>query len=496
MENTRDLSDFTFGQLLSHLLATSHLKSYVLASHLNYDVSYISKWVTGSMLPAAKHVNSMCKEIASIILDSSDDTALNDLFLIYPTADRNSLGDAISQSLMAAYQRSNEKKGQSKSLLLSDENNSRTVANPHLQKQYMRFSPPAAGSEAQLNSAEKLGLVMLADLFALSKEDKLHIAKVNADTNFCQYIGELHYLISLSPELADDSFDALLITYLLNNAVGFNLTMSNYKHAPCSLMFVIQNYCIHLSIILQNHRPILSDTSHDKRVINEMYDTLIATEQNFARPLVRDTIMEDITIGKQYLSFVISPNISLFLSRMDEFLLPDDVFEELLEQTDKPEVEKNEIRNLHNLFKTAMGSSRIRIALLDDKLRDYALNGTIDFYGVELTANLDQRERHLKYIMSLLKRKTHSLQIYITNRSYLKDFDSTFMPCIYLSDLFCYIRIAACEERNRAYIIESDELKNIYLRFADYVFQNSGQNAEFSTAQLLNCLNMIRLLKS
>ncbi len=500
MENKKDLSDFTFGPLLSHLLAVSRLKSYVLASHLNYDVSYISKWVTGSILPAAKHIHHICREISAIIIDNADDVAMDELFAFFPATDRDELEAAISQSLLVAYQRSNEKKegGQTKLLLPSDENNSRTVVNPRLQQQYMRFNPSAVSSEHQFGTAGKAGLVMMVDLFALSKEDKLRIARVNEDINFVEYMrgGELHYLISLNMELADDSFDALLITYLLNNAAEFNLTMSNYKHAECPLLYVIQNYCMHLSIMLQNHRLILSDVSYDRQVVREMYDTLISVERAFAKPMVRSAGMEDITTGKQYLSFVISPNISLLISRMDEFLLPDDVFLELLEQTDETDSRKDEIRNFHNLFKSALNTSGIRIAILDDEMRNYALNGTINFYGTELTVTLDQRERHIKYMMTLLKHKSCSLQIRIINRSYLKDFDKDFAPCIYLSDLLCYVRLTSGEQRSRAYIIESDDLKNIYMRFVDYVFLNHKQDNELSAEQLSICLNMVRLLKS
>lgn len=499
MKNKTDLGDLTFGALLSQLLAASRLKSYVLASHLNYDVSYISKWVTGSTLPAAKHIHPICREIAVIILDNADDAAMDELFAFFPAADRDALEAAISQSLLVAYQRSNEKKGgQTKSLLPSDENNSRTVVNPRLQQQYMRFDPSVVSSEHQFDTAGKAGLVMMVDLFALSKEDKLRIARVNEDENFVEYMsgGELHYLISLNMELADDAFDALLITYLLNNAAGFDLTMSNYKRAICPLLYVLRNYCMHLSIMLPNHRLILSDVSYDRQVVREMYDTLLSVEQSFAKPMVRSAGMEDITTGKQYVSFVISPNISLLISRMDEFLLPDDVFLELLEQTNETDSRKDEIRNIHNLFKSALNTSGIRIAILDDEIRNYALNGIINFYGTELTVTLDQRERHIKHMMTLLKNKSCPLQIRIIDRSYLKDFDKEFAPCIYLSDLLCYVRLTSGEQHSRAYIIESDDLKNIYLRFMDHLFSNLRQDNEFSAEQLLICLNMVRLLNS
>ena len=43
-----------FSILLEHLLEVAEVKNYTLAKRLQYDVSYISKWVSGRMLPAKK----------------------------------------------------------------------------------------------------------------------------------------------------------------------------------------------------------------------------------------------------------------------------------------------------------------------------------------------------------------------------------------------------------------------------------------------------------
>lgn len=40
-----------FSILLEHLLEVAEVKNYTLAKRLQYDVSYISKWVTACCLP-------------------------------------------------------------------------------------------------------------------------------------------------------------------------------------------------------------------------------------------------------------------------------------------------------------------------------------------------------------------------------------------------------------------------------------------------------------
>ena len=43
-----------FSYLLERLMLAADLKNYTLAMELQYDVSYISKWVSGKVLPAEK----------------------------------------------------------------------------------------------------------------------------------------------------------------------------------------------------------------------------------------------------------------------------------------------------------------------------------------------------------------------------------------------------------------------------------------------------------
>ena len=53
-----------FSSLLKHLMATAELKNYTLAKELQYDESYISKWVTGSLMPTEKTHEKVLQEIS------------------------------------------------------------------------------------------------------------------------------------------------------------------------------------------------------------------------------------------------------------------------------------------------------------------------------------------------------------------------------------------------------------------------------------------------
>ena len=44
-----------FSVLLEHLTSMANLKNYTIAKAVQYDESYISKWISGKLLPAEKN---------------------------------------------------------------------------------------------------------------------------------------------------------------------------------------------------------------------------------------------------------------------------------------------------------------------------------------------------------------------------------------------------------------------------------------------------------
>lgn len=54
----------SFGSDLHKILNICHVKMTSLANHLGYDVSYISKWISGSKSPSERNIEQICEGIA------------------------------------------------------------------------------------------------------------------------------------------------------------------------------------------------------------------------------------------------------------------------------------------------------------------------------------------------------------------------------------------------------------------------------------------------
>lgn len=476
---------------MKQLLSISRQKSYVLANYLNYDVSYISKWVTGSMLPAAKHADNICRKIAFFIVNNSDDTALGELKKLFPSTNTDYLQDEVYRAIFAAYQRSLDADDKPLSPERLVEDNSRTLVNPRLQKMYIKMSTNQVD-----DAAKKTNLALMTDLFSLGKEDKISISTADDGTGFINHLDEIHYLISMNKNLRDDSFDALLLTYMINSYADHNFKLFHYNHMPCSLLFAVQNQCMYLSLISENHRAIMSDTCLNKGIANEMYDTIISTERAFAKPMFRNASMHDLIREKHYLSFIISSNISLYMTKIDEMLLPTDLFEELLTQVSLDEDTVNELRNLHMMFQSALNFSNIRVAVLDRCLQEFALNGKMDFYGNNVVLSVNQRHRYLNHILSLIKQGLPTLKILLISSTELKDFSPDFAPCIYLSDCLSYVRLRSGKEQGAVRIMELQALTEVYSSFINHIFKNYNADSQMAALQLTSYLNMLKMLKN
>ena len=68
-----------FSSLLKHLMTVAKLKNYTLAKELQYDESYISKWVTGVSLPTEKNYEKVLQGIARCIVETSDEDSIRSL---------------------------------------------------------------------------------------------------------------------------------------------------------------------------------------------------------------------------------------------------------------------------------------------------------------------------------------------------------------------------------------------------------------------------------
>ena len=88
-----------FSRLLDSLMADAELKNCVLANELQYDVSYISKWISGRMIPSEKSADKILEGISRTLVESCSETGKQKLLNDYQVVSEADLQMAIYDNL-------------------------------------------------------------------------------------------------------------------------------------------------------------------------------------------------------------------------------------------------------------------------------------------------------------------------------------------------------------------------------------------------------------
>ena len=92
-----------FGHLLENLLYIAEIKNSSLAKALQYDVSYISKWINGRKLPAERNRKKILSCISHTIVSQCSAAGLRDLYDNYRVSTPTALEKVIYDNLEAEY---------------------------------------------------------------------------------------------------------------------------------------------------------------------------------------------------------------------------------------------------------------------------------------------------------------------------------------------------------------------------------------------------------
>ena len=92
-----------FSILLEHLMAIAELKNSILAKAVQYDDSYISKWISGKLLPTEKNHENTLQAISHCIVEALSEESTAQLLQEYQLQDINDLETAIYDNLESEY---------------------------------------------------------------------------------------------------------------------------------------------------------------------------------------------------------------------------------------------------------------------------------------------------------------------------------------------------------------------------------------------------------
>lgn len=425
-----------FSILLEHLLEVAEVKNYTLAKRLQYDVSYISKWVSGRMLPAKKTEKRVMEGISACVVDEATDDGRDLLLREYSVSIPSDLKAAIYDNLIAEYD-------------------------------YLQ---------------EELDIVAVMDLMEMAREYRLKVANLQNGQLVDQRSYDNVYfklMIDISREKWDPIYDAALIINVLTNFSHIHFKLFGSTAAAGRAVFVVKGDFAITGLLVSHSRCAAVTATEDPQNCESLYD-------NFSKlcvrddQLFRDTSMRQLISQYDYMHTLLASNLRWMFGHLNELLLPDDLFEEILtaheaELKDFLGATPAELRGVHNLAKGVVEETNIRILIYETAFSSMAVSGELDFFSYKVSLTPDQRSRCISHVLQLCKQR-EKLEFRLISGRIVNDFQYVADPNMFLSGAASYLRLDNNCPINRIAMVNNSVMEDRLSEYFDQVWNLDDQN--------------------
>ena len=456
-----------FSTILEHLMQTVSLKNTTLAKALTYDVSYISKWLAGQ-LPSAKTEKAVMKGIAHCVVTQGSAEGVRTLKEDYRVERTEDLEEAIFDNLMAeyTYARTVQKDGNSSIA-------PKTTFFPKLDmRQYLeRMRHPV------LRRIKSLNIMAMMDLMSMDREYRMQFVRIenSAPSRYWNY-PDVHFsmVIDLSSIQKDYVYDTVFLLNMLSDMSNLDFKLYGTRNAFGRAVFAVEDeFCI--SGMLTHTQKCLSVVvSEDEEYANILYHS-IRTLCSRERLLVRPLRMDEMLSGNDYARSLISTNQRLIFGRITEHFLSPALMEEiigLLNGTLTSRVDGNHLRWIYSLSNRRFQEMPIRVLFHESALSQFIVDGTLDFYNLNVTLTPRQRLEYIRNLLEILK-NNENIQVRLIYGPLFPDFQYNTNQCAYFSDGASYLRLAAEHQpENKIFAVNTPEMHEVFDHFFEEVWDN------------------------
>lgn len=455
-----------FSTLLEHLVATAEVKHFVLAQYLQYDVSYISKWISGRVLPSEKSASDILQKISMCLSDNASKKGKEQLLRDYRVQEPE-LWQAIYDNLVAEYHYVQDLQQNSGSAVAP---NISFFPELSMKKFISKMHHPV------LRRVKSLDIMAAIDLFSMAHDYRLQIVSLGGDQHVAQHMyPDVHFslLINLNVSEHDTIHNTLFITNMLINMarVDFRLYGSDFAYGKA--MFVVKN---DFSISGMLIRP---DTCAAVAVC-EGQENSLPLYNNIQSLCTRETMLfrkmdmkEMLKGGMDYVHSLLAPDRRWMLGHMTEHLLPDDIFAELLDSAfgQIPEADRSAMISLHDLTKGILTQGNLQLLIFETAISRFVVTGEVDFFNKKIVLDFRQRAKVVDYLRKSLQEVT-DLQVRMIHDPLVSDFQYDAFQSIFLSSTISYLRLNISNQDNNLIMkINRPEMQTMYESFFREVWE-------------------------
>ena len=422
-----------FSNFLKDLIKTGGIKNNTIAQATGYDLSYISKWLSGAMLPSEKSINNIADKIASCI---------------YPEIKKSGqcaqlLGNIdspviISEAILQAYYAS---KG----------NNTSAIKN--------EFYAEISNSELYDLIVSDIDTspfsILVTDFFSLDMDTRLLISGIkNGSFVEKRCSGEKELIITINPIISQDYIhNGISLIHLISGLSRYNLSMYAGEIAANKLIYI--GGIVATGVVLSKGSSrssvvsIVGNLEEKKKLLGIIRMSFHTNDKVFNKFEMSNFVNE-----RYYLKSMLSTNIRWLLGHITELIMPDELFVSLAKRF---EIDDQEHYRLHDFAKSIIEQETTSILVYETAISDFVATGEIDFFNHKVVLSVSEIDMFMEYLNNIMRSNNFRL----IRGAFFSEYEHVFNPALYISDTVCYIRCENAYERENVYQIISDRIKEL-----------------------------------
>lgn len=477
-----------FSILLEHLTSMANLKNYVLAKSVQYDESYISKWISGKLLPTEKNHEIILQNISQCIVDSLTDDNLHVFLEEYQVPDISDLQTAIYDHLESEYSYVKELQTTTGSEVAT-----KISYYPELTLDQFIFKM----KHPSLRKVQSLNVYAMVDILNVDTNYQLLIAEFNSMHNDRGLVlPGVHFslMIDLESPHLDATYTAGFLMNLLSNLSNIDFNLYCGTQAQKKMVFAIKDiYSLSGMLVDQSHCLAVT-TIEDASLSTELYYKLKLLCSKEAL-LIRRTSIPEMLRTYEYEHSLFAQNPSCLLGHFTEHFLPADLHTELINLY-IDEIGKTNIaalEKMHALTAQILATTPVKALIYASVFTDFTVTGELDFYGRRIRLTPDQRLRYLKHLKHLHE-ISDSLQLKILPNGLLSDYQHIPRPTLFLADDFSYLRLKKNTPDYNICIPNKLSLNQIFAEFYNTTWTSDACLAP--DAYLTHAIHSVEILKA
>lgn len=471
MENTNQ-----FGKLLEHLLTVTGLKNYVLAQALQYDVSYISKWVNGKKIPAEKNAEKILRGISGCITHSLNEESRNSLYTEFRVDTDSALETILYTELTNNY---NHDLSLTKSLTSQEHSSFVPSGSTNFYEELSMLQFAMIMKNPILNGKETMEIAAMFDVLSMGHEYRMAITEIDTTQSVTNEHGDypdVHFsiLINLNVGRRNYIYDSLFLINMLTVLSQVDLKLYEDDRAFGKYIFAVKDAYSVSGMSIDTKNCLAVTTSDDSTISNVLYHRVLSLCTR-ERILFHNTTMISMLNKHVYSQYMLSGRLQWLIGHMTEYFLPEDMFEKILPSVDFIQSEKvplGSIKQVHYLSQQILENATVQIEILEVALTNFVFTGELDFYDTKIILSISERLRYIEAIEYLLQ-KNENLTVKIIHGDLVKDYKYVTTSCMLLSDSISYLRLGRKNYRNNMVLMNNPHVKTLFSNFFDTVWKES-----------------------